>query len=353
MPTKTFLSYVNDVIVDINEVELTSGDFLTATGIPKTVKNGVNRAIKDIIGKELEWPFNSATYTQALTAGTGQIALPAYRSVDWNSFYIQTTNLVTNSEFTTAITSWTDLSGAGSTAAYTSTGNGRARLTGNGVTSGAIEQALATVNGRTYKILVGILGNDVAVRVGTSSGGTELLSETITLDDDGGEQIFDLSFTATGTTSYIGFYNTSTTAADIDFVRVRENIAGKALRHISFDQWRARYKEQDSALSASNFNLPQMVYHTKDDKFGVTPVPNQENYEVTFDYWTIPDEMSVYSDTCTIPDRYAFVVIAGASVYAYSTLSDVVFRDRARKDFEDGVKTMRRELINKVDEAYV
>lgn len=353
MPTKTFLSYVNDVIVDINEVELTSSTFTSASGIPKTVKNGVNRAIKDIIAKELEWPFNASTYTQTLTPGTGQVALPAYRSVDWNSFYIQTTNIVTNGEFTSAVTSWTDISGAGSTAAYTSTGNGRARLTGNGTTSGALQQTLSTVNGRTYKILIGILGTDVAVRVGTSSGGTELLSETVSLDDDGGEQIFDLTFTATGTTSYLGVYNISTTAADVDFIRVRENIAGMPLRYISFDQWRTRYKEQDSALSESTFNYPQMVYHTKDDKFGVTPVPNQENYEVTFDYWTIPDEMSVYSDVCTIPDRYAHVVVAGASVYAFTTLSDPVFRDRSRKDFEEGIRAMRRELINRPDEMNV
>lgn len=350
MGTKTFLSYTNDVLVDVNEVELTSANFSAATGISKTAKNAVNRAIRDIVAQELEWPFNVSSYTQALVAATGQVALPTYRSVDWNSFFIQTTNIAVNGEFTSAITSWTDVSGAGGTAAYTATGNGRLRLTGTGSLAGAANQALSTVNGRTYKGLIAIFGTDVRIKVGTTNGGTELLDETVELEDDGGVQVHDFSFTATGTTTYIGFYNTSATAADVDFVRIRENKPGYKLEYISFDVWRTRYKERDNVLDSASFSMPLYVYKTKDDKFGVTPVPDHENYEVTFDYWTIPSDLSVYTDTTVIPDRYAHVLTEGAKVYTYGTLSDVMFRDRSQKDFKDGITKMRRELINRPDE---
>ena len=349
MPSTTLLQYTNKVLTAINEPVLTSANFANAVGIPLAAQYAVNDAIKDIVAAELEWPFVVSSYSQTLTPGTGQYALPTYRSVDWNSFFIDTTNIATNGEFTSNITSWTDVSGAGCTAAYTSTGNGRLRLTGTGSLNGAANQALTTVQGRTYKVLVRILGSAVVVRVGTSNGGTELYTGTLALTTAGNGNTYDFQFTATGTTTYLGFYNSSATAADVDFVRVREGRSARALEYISFDVWRKSYKEGDNALSSTSMDYPLSVYKTKDDKFGVTPIPDQDNYEVTFDYWTIPTDLSAYGDTCLIPDRYSQVLVEGAKRYVYTTLSDPVFRDRAVKDFDNGIKMMRTELINRPD----
>ena len=347
--TVTYLQYTNEVLVDVNETELTAANFTSAVGIPNVAKQAINKAVQDIIAEELEWPFNVSTYTETLTPGTGQYALQTYRSVDWESFFINTTNIVTNGAFASNITSWTDVSGVGGTSAHTTTGNGRLRLTGTGSLAGAAEQALTTVIDRVYRVIFRHLGTDITVKIGTSSGATTNHNTSYNLDDDNGGTIHDFTFTATGLSSYLGFYNTSATVGDIDYVIVRENIRPRALKHISLDQWRKTYKESDEALSKTEYGYPKFVYFTKNDKYGITPIPDQENYEVTYDYWTTPTVMTTDATTIVIPDKYRHIVVAGAKAYVYESLSDPVFRDRAKKDFKEGVGKMRTELINRND----
>ena len=49
----TFLSLSNELLREMNEVELASGSFSTATGIQKHVKDAINRAYLDIVNEEL------------------------------------------------------------------------------------------------------------------------------------------------------------------------------------------------------------------------------------------------------------------------------------------------------------
>ena len=53
----TYLTLINNVLRDINEVELTSSSFSSSRGVQTSVKDFVNRSITDIINSELNWPF--------------------------------------------------------------------------------------------------------------------------------------------------------------------------------------------------------------------------------------------------------------------------------------------------------
>ena len=64
----TFLSLVNDVLRDMNEVELTSSNFGTSRGVQTTVKDYINRSIADIINSELNWPFTRKALQMLLLA---------------------------------------------------------------------------------------------------------------------------------------------------------------------------------------------------------------------------------------------------------------------------------------------
>ena len=66
----TYLSLINNVLRDMNEVELTASSFATSRGIQTAVKDYINRSIDDIINSDTEWPFTVAQATITTTTGT-------------------------------------------------------------------------------------------------------------------------------------------------------------------------------------------------------------------------------------------------------------------------------------------
>jgi hypothetical protein len=107
----SYLDLTNELLRELNEVPLTTGDFGQALGIQAYVKDCVNRAYFDIINEEPQWPFlsaplpSSANYDPMLGNVTVQteagkrfyqlkIYSPTvkqdYSSIDWNTFYLTT-----------------------------------------------------------------------------------------------------------------------------------------------------------------------------------------------------------------------------------------------------------------------
>ena len=66
----TYLTLVNNVLRDMNEVELTSSNFTSSRGVQTTVKDYVNTAISDVLNSELNWPFTRAEGSVDAIAGT-------------------------------------------------------------------------------------------------------------------------------------------------------------------------------------------------------------------------------------------------------------------------------------------
>ena len=108
----TFLTLTNDVLRELNEIELTSSTFASATGIQSFVKNSINKALNDIANEEPQLPFFAVAasgntdpfygnVTVETTAGTRWYLLKSgssdittdYSSVDWDDFYLTTINV--------------------------------------------------------------------------------------------------------------------------------------------------------------------------------------------------------------------------------------------------------------------
>lgn len=86
----TYLDLVNNVLTRLNEVNLDASNFASARGIHQAAKIGVKNAIMQINAQRWEWPFNYATTTETLVAGTNLYSFEAdYKIADWESFYIQ------------------------------------------------------------------------------------------------------------------------------------------------------------------------------------------------------------------------------------------------------------------------
>ena len=83
----TYLDITNEVISRFNEVVLSEGGFATARGFQIQCKNAVNDAIDYINTSEFSWPYNHATQTDTLVAGTTRYTPPVTsKHVDYDTF---------------------------------------------------------------------------------------------------------------------------------------------------------------------------------------------------------------------------------------------------------------------------
>ena len=77
----------------------------------------------------------------------------------------------------------------------------------------------------------------------------------------------------------------------------------------------------------------------------MTPKSDQA-YEIEYKYWKFPADLVEATDTCVVPSRFDNVIIDGAMTYMMlyrsNEQSAAIHRDR----FEQGIKSMRRLLMD-------
>ena len=85
-----YLGLVNEVNRRLNEVELTSSNFATASGFYNTAKDAVNASLRHINHEESNWPWNHILEEETLTAGLPRYDYPTdAKLIDMNSFRIK------------------------------------------------------------------------------------------------------------------------------------------------------------------------------------------------------------------------------------------------------------------------
>ena len=288
---ETYLTLTNKVIVKLNEVELTSANFTSARGIQVQCQNAINEAIRYINQTDYNYPFNHATANQTLTAGVVRYSLPSStKVVDYNTF-----RLVKDS----------DLSSSG----------GKLKL----------------LNYNDY-IDKYITQEDEINSTTLSQSHTDSVT-TITVASTSG-------FDASGTL-YIGNEIVSYTAigSSTTFTGVtRGSSSTTAAAHAS-------------GVVVSQFSqggVPHYVARTPDNNYVLYPYPTK-SYQVDFEYYTFPNDLSAHSDTTTIPDRFAHVIVTGAIAFVYQYRGEIQLHQLSMKLFEDGIKNMQSLLVNRFD----
>ena len=105
----TYLELTNELLRELNEVPLESGNFSTAIGVQAHVKDSINKAFFDIINQEAQWPFLAAAESGDVDPMYGIVyietvagqrwyelkpssdsLLDDYGSVDCDNFYLTT-----------------------------------------------------------------------------------------------------------------------------------------------------------------------------------------------------------------------------------------------------------------------
>ena len=350
----TYLVLTNKVLRELNEVELTSSNFSSSRGVQTATKDFVNKAINDIYNQVWELPSLYKSTTQDTYAGQRTYSLPAtdspqsgdlaFRNIDWDSFKLVPKELVTNGEFTSNITGWTTGDGSPS---HASSGNGRLNLN-----DAAAYQSISTVKNKIYRLQVRVMSpssstSTVAIKVGTTASGGEYLDTTKSVSNIGDGAILNTTFTATAQTSYIYFETASGVQLDIDYVRISEEVGVKKLRYISLDDWNQRFAETDLTNSKDIQATPNYVYPTQSKKFGLSPIPDSDKYSIQYEYWKLHTELDAHGDSPDLATQYQDIIVNRAKYYLYKLRSDVPAANIANAEFEEGVKRIRLDLIDK------
>lgn len=116
----------------------------------------------------------------------------------------------------------------------------------------------------------------------------------------------------------------------------------KRLPVLSYEEYIDKFRPLDDTGATG---APDFAYQTYEEKFGVTPTPD-EAYEVEYVYWSYPADMSAWNDTCIIPVRFKHVIIDGAMMYMMRFRSNDQSAMIHQEAFKEGIKAMRRILLD-------
>ena len=286
---ETYLTLTNKVIARLNEVALTSTTFSSARGIQVQCQNAINESIRFINQREFNYPFNHATESKTLTAGVVRYTLPtSTKTVDYNTFRIVKNGTLGNSGYKLGQLDYND---------YINKVVNQEDEISTTTTSTTHTDSVTTIT--------------VSSTTGFDSSGTIVI---------GGETI---TYTAIGSsTTFTGCTRgaNSTTAATIA-----------------------------SGVTVTQFTkggVPEIVVRTPDNNYLLYPFPNKE-YIIKFDYYTFPTDLAAHGDTTTIPDRFAPVIIDGATAFVYQYRGETQQYQLNMQRFEQGIKNMQTLLINK------
>lgn len=346
----SYLVLVNNVLRDMNEVELTSSTFATSRGVQTTVKDYINRSISDILNSELNWPFTHAEGSVDVIAGKSLYSYASIAStlkyVDYDNMILKPKNYIANGTYEVAgaasITGWTTVSG--SPAASSKFGN-TLLLT----SAEATQQVDDLIVGRSYTVLTQTSGATLTLEIGTSSGGSQTKSSTLTISSGNEVLLTETIFTATATTHFVSFTEAAGSAAFVKLVELSENTTPIQLRYLSYEEYNERYRERDSRPDVDKFGDPEFVYTSYNNEIGLTPIPDTSNRSLTFDYYVSASALSGATDTSIVPERFEPVINARAKYYTYMFRSDTQTAQFALKEYDDGLKRMKVELLNRKD----
>lgn len=287
---ESYLTLTNKVLARLNEVQLTSSNFTNARGIQVQAQNAVNESVRYINQKEFQYPFNHSTKTETLVPGTVRYSIPTTaKTVDYNTFRIVKDSDLGSSGGRLYVLNYNDYINSYITQEdEITTTNLDGSLTDSATT--------VTVNSTT----------------GFDSTGTIFI---------GNEQI---TYTGTSSTTFTGATrgaNDTTAAAHSDDTQVAQ-----------FEQG----------------GVPQYVSRTPDNNFLLYPFPTK-GFSLKYDFFSFPTDMSASTDTTTIPDRFAAVIIDGATAFVYQYRGETNQYQLNFARFEQGIKNMQTLLVNRFE----
>ena len=288
--SSSYLTLTNNVLGRLNEVQLTASNFDSARGIQTQTKEAINQSIRFINQKEFAFPFNHATETKTLTAGTVRYSLPtSTKHVDYNTFRLIKDDDLATSGGKLGILQYND-------------------YINNYITQ---EDEIVTTT------LDGSL---------TDSATTVTVASTTGFDSAGTLHIGNEQITYTGTTS-------------TTFTGATRGAGGTTA---------AAHSDATQVAQFEEGGVPRYVVRSPDNGYLLYPFPTK-SFSVKFDYYTFPTDLSSATDTTSIPARFDAVIIDGATAFVYQYRGETAQYQLNFARFEQGIKNMQTLLVNKFE----
>ena len=288
--SSSYLILTNNVLGRLNEVQLTASNFDSARGIQTQTKEAINQSIRFINQKEFAFPFNHATETKTLTAGTVRYSLPtSTKHVDYNTFRLIKDDDLATSGGKLGILQYND-------------------YINNYITQ---EDEIVTTT------LDGSL---------TDSATTVTVASTTGFDSAGTLHVGNEQITYTGTTS-------------TTFTGATRGAGGTTA---------AAHSDATQVAQFEEGGVPRYVVRSPDNGYLLYPFPTK-SFSVKFDYYTFPTDLSSATDTTSIPARFDAVIIDGATAFVYQYRGETSQYQLNFARFEQGIKNMQTLLVNKFE----
>ena len=151
-----------------------------------------------------------------------------------------------------------------------------------------------------------------------------------------------------GTTRYA--FPADAGSIDFDTFRIKESTTfGNAtvkLGVVAYEDYLENAVDQEYGNNTSKRKVPTSVFQATNLEWGVTPPPDQA-YEIVYEYYSVPNDLSSSTDVPTVPERFRHVIIDGAMYHAYMFRSNEQAANLAKSKFEEGLKRMRTILVNR------
>lgn len=123
------------------------------------------------------------------------------------------------------------------------------------------------------------------------------------------------------------------------------NVNYKTLKYIDRDEWYAKYRDDDYDAGSAGLGVPDMVFPSHGNGFGVTKSPDAA-YQVRFRYYMNYSDITAYNDVTRIPESYDTVLVDGALYHLYMFKDNLEAAQAAYVAFEDGIKDLQTLYIN-------
>lgn len=291
MAADNFLGLVNRALKPLNEVVLTSSNFLTAEGVYADARDAVNQALFDVYTyKNVLWPFLFSELTFQTQRGIIEYVKPStVTKVDWSSFTIQRTERTVSS------------------------------LTRVGSLVTVVTSAAHNFQSGDYVEILGATP-DGYNQTGVPITVVDSTTFTFTIDDT------TLASPATGT------------------IKVKSNTLTKyPLAFVDKDEYIKTYSRGVENATASSFQRPEYVSRKPDNSF-ILFNPADRVYDIKYSGYSIPSKLVAFNDTHLVPEQYEQTIVDKALHYMYMFRDNMEQAAIANNRAEDRLAAMVRVL---------
>ena len=126
------------------------------------------------------------------------------------------------------------------------------------------------------------------------------------------------------------------------------------LTHLSYEEWIKEHRDRDKMIvrNSTGGSRPRYVVSLPSGQFALSPPPDKD-YVLTYDYYKSLVVLSDKNDTCSVPEQFEHVIIAGALSWFNLFLDDTAQSNYIKKNlYEPSLKKMRTILINNDFEVF-